>query len=122
MEREKSLDLLVEQCLGKLGISSLGQWDVLVFLYRHHLILATTEHIARLLGYPCEVVGEALDTLQSLGLVRGSRTTQDVHLYQLAPSEAPSPTCFGELMTLAEDRTGRLLLAKKLAVRICTQK
>ena len=118
VQPEKSLDLLVEECLGKLGISSLGQWDVLVFLYRHHLILATTEHIARLLGYPCEVVGEALDTLESLGLVRGSRTTQDVHLYQLAPSA----TCFGELMTLAEDRTGRLLLAKKLAVRICTQK
>ena len=117
MQPEKSLDLLVEECLGKLGISSLGQWDLLVFLYRHHAILGTTEHLARLLGYPFEVVREALEILESHKLVRGSKDSQSVRLYQLAGTEALLGGGFREMMTLAEGRAGRLLLAKKLKVK-----
>ena len=120
VEQEKSLDLLVQGCLESLGISLIGDWDVLVFLYRHQASLASTEQIARLLGYPDNVVGEALDTLESLSLVQRSRDSQGVRLYQFVFSEVhlPPESCFRQLMTLAENRTGRLLLAKKLRQRV----
>jgi hypothetical protein len=120
MENSGSLDLLVQGYLESLGISLIGDWDVLVFLYRHQASLASTEQIARLLGYPGNVVGDALDTLESLRLVQRSRDSHGVRLYQFVFSEVhlPPESCFRQLMTLAENRTGRLLLAKKLRQRV----
>jgi hypothetical protein len=120
VEQEKSLDFLVQECLESLGISLLGDWDVLVFLYRHQVSVASTEQIARLLGYPANVVGDALDTLESLRLVQRSRDSQGVRLYQFVFSEVhlPPESCLRQLLTLAENRTGRLLLAKKLRQRV----
>jgi predicted transcriptional regulator len=113
---ENPLDLLVEGCLQSIGITNLCDWDVLVFLYRHATSLASVEQIARFVGYPGNAVGDALDTLESQGIIKRSRASQDVRMYQFVYSEALlSPeSCFRQLMALTENRTGRLLLAKKL--------
>ena len=47
MAQDKQPDLQVEGWLQTLGIESLCQWDVLVFLYRHQPTLVRAEHIAR---------------------------------------------------------------------------
>jgi hypothetical protein len=121
MEQEKPLDLLVEVWLESLDLSRLADWDVLVFLYRHRASLASAEQIARLLGYTSAVVGDALDRLESLGLVQRSRASQGVRLYQFLVSTPPPPDGFQQLMSLAENRNGRLLLAKKLRQRASRQ-
>lgn len=103
------------ECLQKLGILLLAEWDVLAFLYRHGSSLASAEQIARLVGYESRVTGDALDRLESLGLVRRSRASKSVRLYQFVVStDAARLACFQELMNLAQSRTGRLLLAAKL--------
>ena len=51
MHEENPLDAEVEGWLKALGVDSLCQWDVLVFLCRHLASLVSAEHIARLLGY-----------------------------------------------------------------------
>src|SRR6202521_5997367 len=76
-------DLQVEGWLKTLGIESLCQWDVLVFLDRHPSILASTDHIAFLVGYATAEVVAALDSVESSGLVECSRFSQGVRLYQL---------------------------------------
>ena len=99
-----------------MDISSPVEWDVLTFVYRHQASLANAEQIARMLGYPSTVVGDALDHLESLKLIRRSRASQGVRLYQFVSSEADSPSqsCFQQLITLTENPAGRLLLIKKL--------
>ena len=116
VEHPKSDDLLVESCLKDLGIFSRVDWDVLVFLYRHQTSLTSAEQIARLLGYSSSVVGDALDNLESIQLVQRSRASLGVRFYQFIISEANRlpESCFSRLMGLAANRTGRLLLAKKL--------
>jgi DNA-binding MarR family transcriptional regulator len=121
MEQEKPLDLLVEVWLETLDLSLLADWDVLVFLYRHRASLASAEQIARLLGYTSTVVGDALDRLESLGLVQRSRASQGVRLYQFLVSTPPPLDGFQQLMSMAENRNGRLLLAKKLRQRASRQ-
>jgi hypothetical protein len=44
-------DAEIDGWLNTLGIASLCQWDVLVFLYRHQTSLVGADFIARLLGY-----------------------------------------------------------------------
>jgi hypothetical protein len=116
---DRGLDFQIQECLKGLGISSPADWDVLVFVYRHQASLANAEQIARLLGYPGNTVGDALDTLESLKLIRRSRASQGVRLYQYASSEADHPThgCFRQLIALTENRAGRLQLVKKLRQR-----
>jgi MarR family len=118
-EKEKSAASMVQKCLEELGISSLCDWDVLVFLYRHHASLVSAEQIGRLLGYPSKLVGQSLDTLESLKLVQRSRASQGVRLYQFVYSQIylPPEGCFQQLMALGENRAGRLLLAKELRQR-----
>jgi len=114
VEHEESLDRLVEVWLENFDCSLLADWDVLVFLYRHRVTLASAEQISCLVGYTSTVVGDALDRLESRRMVKRSRASQGVRLYQLLDSTAPSDDSFQQLMSLAENRTGRLLLAKKL--------
>lgn len=103
------------ECLDTLGIAYLSDWDVLVFLYRHGMSLAGAGQIARLLGYDIAVTGHALDRLESIGLVKRSRTSGSVCLYHFVLSTDPVwRNCFQELMSLAENRAGRLLVAQKL--------
>jgi len=84
MAEDNQPDLQVKGWLKTLGIESLCQWDVLVFLYRHQSSLVSAESIARFLGYATAEVAAAVDSLESLGAVERSRVSQGVHLYQLA--------------------------------------
>ncbi len=118
-EEEKSPDFVVQECLESLGISSLGDWDVLIFLYHHHAILASVEQIARLVGYPSNVAGNTLDTLESLGLVQRSRDSQGLRLYQLSTfMHDPPQSCFWKLMSLVANREGRLQIVKTLRLEV----
>jgi hypothetical protein len=115
MAAENPPDFQVEDWLKTLGVASLCQWDVLVFLCRHLASLVSAEHIARLLGYETGAVVAALDSLESLGLVDRSRVDQGVRLYQFAaPENTGRGDTLGRLLTLAGSRAGRLLLTKKL--------
>ena len=84
MAQDNQPDLQVETWLKTLGIESLCQWDVLVFLYRHQSSLVSAEDIARFLGYATAEVVAALGSLESAGLVERSRVAQGVLLYQLS--------------------------------------
>src|SRR5260370_16457853 len=100
MAQDNQPDLQVEGWLKTLGIESLCQWDVLVFLDRHPSILASTEDVALFVGYATAEVVAALDSLESSGLVVRSRVSQGVRLYQLtAPTDPTRPSAFPHLIT-----------------------
>ncbi|MBC7928088.1 MAG: MarR family transcriptional regulator [Bryobacteraceae bacterium] len=106
----------VQNCLESIKISSLGEWDVLMFLHRHKSSLVSAEQIARFVGYSGKAVGDALDRLESHRLISRSRSLQRVRFYHLAAPEAhPTPEdCFTRLIDIAETRIGRLLVIKCL--------
>ena len=115
MVQDNEPDLRVDGWLKTLGIESLCQWDVLVFLYRHQSSLVSAESIARFLGYATAEVVAALDSLESSGLVERSRVSQGVRLYQVTASADPARCdALERLMTLADSHAVRLLLARKL--------
>ena len=115
MAQDNPPDLLVEGWLKTLGIESLCQWDVLVFLYRHQPTLASTEHIALFVGYATAEVVAALDSLESSGLVERSRVSQGVRLYQVtASADSARREALERLMTLADSHRVRLLLTRRL--------
>ena len=114
MAQDDEPNIQVEGWLKKLGIASLCQWDMLVFLDRHPSLLGTTEHIARFLGYTTAEVVAALDSLGSSGLVAPSRVSQGVRLYQVTASADPARRdALERLMTLTDSHPLRLLLARK---------
>jgi DNA-binding transcriptional ArsR family regulator len=115
-------DLSIQNNFHNVGISVLCEWDTATFLYRHGACLSTVEQIARLLGYPKTTIAVALERLESIGLVRRSRSAQGVRMYQFVePSDPPVHNSFQELMSLSETRTGRLLLVRNLR-RIASDK
>jgi len=115
MAEDKQADLGEEGGLRSLGLESLCQWDVLVFLYRHQPSLVSAEHIARFLGYATAEVVAALDSLESSGLVERSRVSQGVRWYQLtAPADPARRDALERLKTLAASPTVRLLLGRRL--------
>jgi len=117
MAQDNQPDLQVEGWLKTLGIESLCQWDVLVFLYRHQSSLVSAEQFARMLGYATAEVVAALDSVESSRLVERSRVSQEeVRLYQLTvPAHPTRRDALEQLMTLADSHTVRLLLARKTA-------
>jgi DNA-binding MarR family transcriptional regulator len=115
MAEDNQPNLQVEGWLKTLGIESLCQWDVIVFLYRHQSSLISAEHIGRFLGYATAEVVAALDSMESSGLVERSRVSQGVRWYQLtAPADPTRRDALEQLMTLADSHTVRLLLARRL--------
>jgi DNA-binding transcriptional regulator GbsR (MarR family) len=117
MAQEASIDSRVRECLTRLGITSPVDWDVLAFVYRHQASLTNADQIARMLGYASTVVADALDQLEFLKLIRRSRASQGVRLYQFIASDPADPVsrgCFQQLITLAENPAGRSLLIRKL--------
>ena len=115
MAHDNELDIQVEGWLKTLGIESLCQWDMLVFLDRHQSSLVSAEHIARFLGYATAEVVAALDSLESSGLVDRSRVSQGVRLYQVtAPADPTRRDALERLMTLVDSRTLRVLQARRL--------
>jgi hypothetical protein len=115
MQHENISDAEIDGWLKALGIASLCQWDVLVFLYRHQASLVGTDYIARLLGHPSEPVVVALDVLEFLGLVERSRVSQIVRLYQFTvPSDPQRGHAWARLLAIASHRAGRVRLSKRL--------
>ena len=115
MAHEDAPNIPSEDWLQILGIESLCQGDVLVFLYRHQTSLANAEHIARLLGYETNPVIAALERLEALGFVNRSRANRGARLYQfVAPADPSRGEPLGRLMTLLDSRAGRLLVARQL--------
>jgi hypothetical protein len=102
--------------LEALHIRHLAEWDVLAFIYRHGANLSSADHIARLLGYGKAVVGAALDSLTSTGLLKRSRNSRGARLYQIADAvpDDPRRRYLEELMKLTEERRGRILLMAHL--------
>jgi DNA-binding transcriptional ArsR family regulator len=103
---------LFRKNLEALRIRHLAEWDVLAFIYRHGTNLVSADHITRLLGYGKALVGAALDSLTSTGLVKRSRNSHGVRLYKIAAATPDDPrgSCLEELMKVTEERRGRLLL------------
>ena len=101
--------------LRTLGVVSLCQWDVLVFLYRHQTTLLGAADLARLLGYASDSIIVALDMLESLELVTRSRVSQGARLYQFSlPLDSPRGAAFAQLQALSAHRAGRVRVAQQL--------
>lgn len=108
-------DAEVAGWLHMLGIVSLCQWDVLVFLSRHQTTLLGAESLAQLLGYETELIVAALDVLESLALVIRSRVSQGARLYQcMVPPTSPRGVAFARLQVIADHHAGRILVATQL--------
>jgi predicted transcriptional regulator len=98
-----------------LGVANLTEWDALVFLYRHTATLCTAAQIAHLIGYEKSEISAALHKLEALGLIQRSRVSQGIRVYRFSASAEPwRLSGFLELMNLAQNRAGRLLLLKHL--------
>jgi DNA-binding MarR family transcriptional regulator len=115
MGRGKPLESTVQTSLDSMGISLLSEWDVLAFVYRHGASLASSDQIARLIGYESTVVRAALDRLESENLIERSRLSKGVRFYRiLASTDAGRQRRLKQIVSLSETRVGRLLLAKRL--------
>src|SRR5262245_35348742 len=115
MPHEPPADAEVEGLLKVLGVESLCQWDVLVFLYRHQTTLVGADYLALLLGYATESVIEALDVLESLELVARSRVSQGARVYQFTvPPGPPRGAAFDRLLELVSHRSARPLVSRCL--------
>jgi len=115
MAEDNQPNLQVEGWLKTLGIESLCQWDVLVFLDRHQSSLLSADRIALFLSYANAEVVAALDSVESSGLMERSRISQGVRLYQLtAPADPKRRDALERLMTFVGSHTVRLLLGRRL--------
>jgi MarR family len=115
MREDKSQEEAVQDYLGSLGISLLSQWDVLFFLHRHGVSIARDDELARLVGYETKVVTDALNKLESQGLVARSRPYEKAQLYQVSVSiHTENSPSFQQLASVAASREGRLFLTQQL--------
>jgi hypothetical protein len=105
---------VITEWLKSLGIDSICQWDLLVFLESHRTLLVGAEDIARLMPYGAAPVVAALDQLESRGLLERSRLSQGARLYQLVQFDGPRDRAFKELLILAASRMGRLEIIQNL--------
>lgn len=97
------------------GISRLCDWDLLAFIHRHGVSLASADQFARLTGYENTVVGGALDRLESEQLIQRSRASRGICAYRVVePTNAKRSHCLDNLLSLSRSREGRLLMKKQL--------
>ena len=117
MSEESSLvNTQIEACLASWGISFLEEWDLLVFLHRHENILLTVEQISLLLGPGTPAIRQALTRLETAGLVRCSRSSQQIRFSRLAASvDAPRQDSFELLVSLLKKPPARDFVARRLA-------
>ena len=113
IDREPNSEVLVRSYLESMGISLLSEWDMLAFIYRHGSSLGSIDQIARLIGYEAEVVGEALDRLETNKLIERSGPHQGVRLHRLS-TDVAHRDCLQQLVNLTGTRGERLLLTKLL--------
>ena len=105
----------VQDWLRTLGITSLCQWDVVVFLYRHRDSLMGADHLASLLAYETEFIIIALEALEALRLVIRSRISQGARFYHfIPPSETHRIAALDGLLAFTYYRAGRLQLSRLL--------
>ncbi len=115
---EVSLDLLVEGWLNTVQIDRIGDWDVLMFVYRNGVSLFSAEQIALSLGHRKSDVGKALDTLGDLGFLNRSRSSRGIRIYRFVKPQNPAQhEGITQLLKLSEKRSGRLVLANSLRKR-----
>lgn len=115
LEPKENLEFSIQDSLEGLGVTLLSECDVLVFVYRHGASLASADQIALFLGYEREVVAAALECLERNKLIERSRSSGGVRLHRiLASTDAERQHCFQHLVSLSENRGGRLLLTKQL--------
>jgi hypothetical protein len=115
---DKALAVQVDGWLEILQISTVIEWDVLVFVHRHGSLLVKAETIALLVGYDKDPVGKALDNLVSLVLVRRSRSSQGVRFYRFdVPLNSAVEQSTEQLFGLTAERAGRLMVTRRLVVR-----
>jgi hypothetical protein len=106
---------LVKGYLESIGISLLMDWDILIFLYRHGVVLSNTDQIARLMNCESTTTFNALNRLESRGLIESSRPSRGVRFYKAVISSGVShQSTFQQLLSLTGNRTGRLTLTKIL--------
>jgi hypothetical protein len=118
MQNDYAADADVESWFKSLGVESLCQWDVLIFLYGHQTCLFGLDYLATLMGYATEPVIAALDVLESLGLIKRSRVSQGARLYTFTvPSVPPRGGALERLLDLSSDRAGRLRVSRQLRRR-----
>lgn len=108
----------VVKYLSTLGIVNLAEWDVLAFIYSHGASLAGAEKIASLLGYTKVIVRSMLESLTGKGLVERSRASRSMRLYRpvIPAPGSPMRLALDNLLKVAEDRQGRLLITGQLRV------
>jgi predicted transcriptional regulator len=105
----------IRECLQILGISLVTEWDTLAFLCSHSASLGTPAQIAQILGYEKAAIGATLQRLEELGLIHRSRASQGTRFYQFSePFEPGRRSCLVKIMSLAQNRAGRLLLLEQL--------
>src|SRR5262249_44679792 len=106
MTQPETVETDVQRWLAAIGVESLCEWDVLVFLYRHQTILMSPGHLAHLMGYEPSPVSAALDTLAAHELVEVSpQSIAAAQLYRFtAPLEAPQGDALKHLLALSEHR------------------
>jgi DNA-binding MarR family transcriptional regulator len=113
--REDNLEPSLQSCLKGLGISVPCELDVLAFVYRHGVTLASVNQIASLVGYETAAVDSALTRLERQELVERSQSSDGVCFFRfLAPADAGRKGCFKQLVSLLEDRVGRVLAKNQL--------
>jgi DNA-binding MarR family transcriptional regulator len=113
--RDESRELSVLSHLQTVGISRLSDWDVLAFIYRHAVSLASADQIARLTGYENTVVSGALDRLEAEKLIQRSRVSRGMCVYRvLEPTNAERGHCLENLLRLSRSREGRVMMNKQL--------
>lgn len=109
---ESTTERKVALWLQTLGIQSLSQWDVLVYIYCRRNSLLDTEQISHLLGYELNVMVEASAYLDSLGLVECSPARRGVRLWRLAvPAETLHREALQQLLNLKDWYPVRRVLA-----------
>ena len=109
------VEFLVKGCLESIGIPLLIDWDILIFLYRHGVILSNTDQIARFMSCESTTIHNALSRLESRGLIESSRPSRGVCLYKaVIPPDGSHQSSFQQLLRLTANRTGRLVLTKIL--------
>jgi DNA-binding MarR family transcriptional regulator len=113
MIQDRVTDDDVRGWLHTIGVESRCQWDLVVFLSRHRTTLMSPESLARLVGYRCETVTAAIDSLEALQLVKRAGS-HGARLYEIARVVPPRRAALERLLAMSEVREGRITVWRHL--------
>ncbi|MEO7192665.1 MAG: hypothetical protein ABI051_16560 [Vicinamibacterales bacterium] len=113
---ENVADADVQRWLQTVGVETRCELEVLAFFHRHRITLLPPEYLARLLGYPIDLVVAALDSLATLQLLEWSPERQGTRGYEfIVPPVLARSEALERLLALSDHRSGRLLLGRHLS-------